>query len=451
MLFSDTESNMTERKYSESMHPKDMWSSALMKNRLARRHREDALFKWIGLSAVVFAMLVLVALLVGIGMRGAGAFQQTKILVDIHFEKDAFKGVDSTVKAEFYQEVLKVDFGGIIRNSLRREFPEVQGHSEVRALQSIVSRGERSVLRDFIRSDPSKIGEVVSLWLTADDEVDLWVKQGGQASEDLSMGKLSQSQVDWLETFQTKGRLRLQFNTAFLSGGDSRDAENAGILGALVGTILSLVIALLVAFPLGVSASVYLEEFSSRGKWARLIEVNVNNLAAVPSIVYGLLGLALFLGVLNMPRSAPLVGGLTLGLMTLPTIIISSRAALKAVPPSIREAAIGIGSSPMQVVVDHVLPAAMPGILTGTILGAARALGETAPLLMIGMVAFVVDIPTGFLDAATALPVQIFLWADSPERAFVEKTAGAIIVLLGFLLMMNALAIWLRQRYEVKW
>jgi phosphate transport system permease protein len=218
-----------------------------------------------------------------------------------------------------------------------------------------------------------------------------------------------------------------------------------------VGSFLALIVTLLIAFPLGVAAAVYLEEFAPQNRWTQLIEVNINNLAAVPSIVFGLLGLAVFLNVFHLPRSAPLVGGMTLALMTMPTIIITGRVAIQAVPPSIREAARGVGASPLQVVMHHVLPLAMPGILTGTIIGMARALGETAPLLMIGMVAFIVDVPGSFTDAATALPVQIFLWADSPERAFVEKTSGAIMVLLAFLIAMNATAIALRARYEKRW
>jgi phosphate transport system permease protein len=245
--------------------------------------------------------------------------------------------------------------------------------------------------------------------------------------------------------------MRSGWNTRFFTSGDSRDPELAGIWGALVGSFLTLVVTLAIVFPLGVSAAVYLEEFAPRNRWTDLIEVNINNLAAVPSIVFGLLGLAVFLGAFGLPRSAPLVGGMTLALMTLPTIIISGRVAIQAVPPSIREAARGLGASPLQVVGHHLLPLAMPGILTGTIIGMARALGETAPLLMIGMVAFIVDVPHGFSDAATALPVQIFLWADSPERAYQQKTAGAIIVLLGFLVMMNATAIALRRRFERRW
>jgi phosphate transport system permease protein len=243
----------------------------------------------------------------------------------------------------------------------------------------------------------------------------------------------------------------MQFNSDFFTKGDSREAESAGIWGAVVGSFYTMIVTLLLSFPLGVAAAVYLEEFAPQNRWTDLIEVNINNLAAVPSIVFGLLGLAVFINFFGLPRSVPLVGGLVLTLMTLPTIIIASRAALKAVPPSIREAALGVGASPLQAITMHVLPLAMPGMLTGTIIGMAQALGESAPLLMIGMVAFIVDIPHGVTDPAAVLPVQIYLWADSPERAFVERTSAAILVLLGFLIVMNALAVLLRKRFERRW
>jgi phosphate transport system permease protein len=259
-------------------------------------------------------------------------------------------------------------------------------------------------------------------------------------------------EIVWIDALAAEDRVETKFNTWLLTNGDSREPELAGIWGAVVGSFYMLLVTAALSVPLGIGAAVYLEEFAPRNnRWVDLIEVNVNNLAAVPSIVYGLLGLALFLGVLGLPRSAPLVGGLTLSLMTLPTIVVVTRAALRAVPPSIREAAYGVGASHVQVVAHHALPLALPGILTGVIIGMARALGETAPLLMIGMVAFIVDIPRSPLDPATALPVQIFLWADSPERAFAERTAAAIMVLLGFLIAMNALAVILRQRFEIKW
>ncbi|MGD8583527.1 MAG: phosphate ABC transporter permease PstA, partial [Gammaproteobacteria bacterium] len=258
-------------------------------------------------------------------------------------------------------------------------------------------------------------------------------------------------QIAWVDKLDEQGRIEKRFNKIFFTAGDSREPELAGIWGAATGSFYTLLVTLLLAFPLGVATAVYLEEFAPQNKWTDLIEVNINNLAAVPSIVFGLLGLAVFINFFGMPRSAPLVGGLVLTLMTLPTIIIASRAALKSVPPSIREAALGVGASKMQMVFHHVLPLAMPGMLTGTIIGMAQALGESAPLLMIGMVAFIVDIPGGVTDPSTVLPVQIYLWADSPERAFVERTSAAIMVLLAFLITMNALAVMLRRKFERRW
>ncbi|MEM1140859.1 MAG: phosphate ABC transporter permease PstA, partial [Pseudomonadota bacterium] len=275
---------------------------------------------------------------------------------------------------------------------------------------------------------------------------DIFVIQSAPAER-----RVSDKQIVWLEVLRNQSRIENNFNWAFFQKGDSREPELAGIWGAVVGSFFTLVITLVLAFPIGVSAAIYLEEFAPKNRFTDLIEININNLAAVPSIVFGLLGLAMFLNVFGLPRSAPIVGGMVLALMTLPTIIISSRAALKAVPPSIREAALGVGASHVQSVFHHVLPLAMPGILTGSIIGMAQALGETAPLLMIGMVAFIVDVPASPFDSATVLPVQIFIWADSPERAFVYKTAGAIIVLLGFLVIMNALAVILRKRFERRW
>ena len=272
-----------------------------------------------------------------------------------------------------------------------------------------------------------------------------------ERAEDGSAGQLNAAQVAWVDELVESDQLDLRFNTPFFTRGDSREPEQAGVWGAAVGSFLTILVTLVLSFPIGVAAAIYLEEFAPRNRWTDLIEVNINNLAAVPSIVFGLLGLAVFINAFGMPRSAPLVGGLVLTLMTLPTIIIASRAAIKAVPPSIREAALGMGASRVQMVAHHVLPLAVPGMLTGTIIGMARALGETAPLLMIGMVAFIVDIPAGFTDPATVLPVQIYLWADSPERAFVERTSGAIIVLLAFLVVMNAAAVFLRNKFERRW
>ena len=263
--------------------------------------------------------------------------------------------------------------------------------------------------------------------------------------------KISDAQIVWVETLRAEGKIKRVWNTRFLSSGDSREPELAGIWGATVGTFWTMLVTFGLAFPIGVAAAIYLEEFAKKSRVTDLIEVNINNLAAVPSIVFGLLGLAAFIQFFGVPRSAPLAGGMVLALMTLPTIIIASRAALKSVPPSIREAALGVGASRMQTVFHHVLPLAMPGMLTGAIIGMARALGESAPLLMIGMIAFIVEVPGSPLDPATALPVQVYLWADSPERAFAERTSAAIIVLLAFLLVMNVTAVWLRNRFERRW
>jgi phosphate transport system permease protein len=286
------------------------------------------------------------------------------------------------------------------------------------------------------------------VWVPASADVDMVVKGSIDRTLPEESRPVKDRELVWIDRLTETGRLQLKFNTALFTNGDSREPELAGIRGALMGSFYMLLVTVALAFPIGVAAAVYLEEFAPRNRWTDLIEVNINNLAAVPSIVFGLLGLAVFINWASLPRSSPLVGGLVLSLMTLPVIIIAARASIKAVPPSIKEAALGLGASKMQMVFQHVLPLALPGILTGTIIGMARALGETAPLLMIGMVAFIVDIPQGPLDPSAALPVQVFLWADSPERAFVERTSAAIIVLLGFLLVMNLTAVLLRRRFE---
>jgi phosphate transport system permease protein len=299
--------------------------------------------------------------------------------------------------------------------------------------------------------DPGLLGTRGRVAVPASATVDMLAKGKVDRGLDAAQRPATDRQLQWVDALAERGRLRMNFNAALFANGDSREPELAGIKGALMGSFYMLIVTISISFPLGVAAAIYLEEFAPKSRWADLIEVNINNLAAVPSIVFGLLGLAVFINWLGMPRSAPLVGGLVLALLTLPVIIIASRAAITAVPPSIREAALGIGASKMQVVFHHVVPLALPGMLTGAIIGMSRALGETAPLLMIGMVAFIVDVPGGFSDPATALPVQIFLWADSPERAFAERTSAAIIVLLGFLLLMNLAAIILRKKLGRQW
>ena len=427
------------------------WSSPAMHARLARRHAAERWFRRAGLAAIGLAIASLGLLLVSIAWNGASAFRTSELRLDIDFDP-AVLGVSTGLAGDERAAALAgADYRALLRAALDALFPAVQERSGRRELMELVSRGAPDELRGLLERDPSLLGTRVSLWLPANDEVDLLRK--GEISSRTAEGdrRLSDAQLGWISQLEAQQRLRSAFNTRFFSSGDSREPELAGVWGALAGSFLTLIVTLTIVFPLGVSAAVYLEEFAPRNRWTDLIEVNINNLASVPSIVFGLLGLAVFLNVFGLPRSAPLVGGMTLALMTLPTIIITGRVAIQAVPPSIREAARGLGASPLQVVGHHVLPLALPGILTGTIIGMARALGETAPLLMIGMVAFIVDIPHSFSDAATVLPVQIFLWADSPERAFVEKTSGAIIVLLGFLVLMNATAIALRRRFERRW
>jgi phosphate transport system permease protein len=439
---------MTER---TEPNPGARWASPSMQDHLRRRHRAERRFRRAGAIAIGLALLGLATLLGSIAVNGWSAFGATEIRLDVVFDPALFEGIADAPPDERDALLAGADYAALVRNALRALFPAAEGRQALRELTGLVSSGAREELRAMVAADPALIGATRTLWLPADDEVDRYRK--GHISRDVEEADrhLSDAQLAWIDELAARGRLRASFATGFLTSGDSRDPERAGIWGAVVGSFLTLIVALVLVFPLGVSAAAYLEEFAPRNRITDLIEVNINNLAAVPSIVFGLLGLAVFLGFFDLPRSAPLVGGLTLSLMTLPTVIITARVAIQAVPPSIREAARGLGASPLQVVMHHVLPLAMPGILTGTIIGMARALGETAPLLMIGMVAFVVDIPHGIRDAATALPVQIFLWAESPERAFVEKTSGAILVLLGFLVAMNGTAIWLRRRFEKRW
>jgi phosphate transport system permease protein len=411
---------------------------------LGVRYARERAFKFLGLAALSVGLLFLAFFFYTLALNGYTAFRQTRILLDVEFSREVI-APDGELTAEALR---RADYMGLARDALHRLFPEVKARAELRELYGMLSAGAGYELQDRVQADPAIIGSTLSLWLLADDDVDMLVK--GHLPRELGEAerRVSDRELGWIETLERDGRVALRFNRLFFTSGDSRDPELAGVWGATVGSFFMLLVTLALSFPLGVATAIYLEEFAPRSRWTDLIEVNINNLAAVPSIVFGLLGLALFINVFGLPRSAPLVGGLVLSLMTLPVVIIAGRAALTAVPPSIREAALGVGASRMQVVVHHVLPLAMPGMLTGTIIGMARALGESAPLLMIGMVAFIVDIPGGPLDPSTALPVQIYLWADSPERAFVERTSAAILVLLAFLLLMNTAAIVLRKRFE---
>jgi phosphate transport system permease protein len=415
--------------------------------RRARRHAQERRFRAYGLIALSSALLCLVVLLGTVLVQGASAFVRTEIALEINLDPQI---LDPEGRRD-PDVLLGANTRALLRNALAAEFPEVTDRKERRRLAALLSRGARGELARYVIDHPEAIGTTRRILMPASDDVDLLMKGEIARTPEGAGGRLTALQIGWIDVLAEKGRIVQSFNTRFFTGGDSREPELAGIGSALLGSFYALLVTLALAFPFGLATAVYLEEFAPQNRWTDLIETNVNNLAAVPSIVFGLLGLAVFLNFFALPRSAPLVGGMVLALMTLPTIIIAGRAALKAVPPSIREAALGMGASPLQVVAHHVLPLAMPGLLTGTIIGMGRALGETAPLLMIGMVAFIVDLPSGPLDPASALPVQIFLWADSPERAFVAKTAAATIVLLAFLIAMNAGAVYLRKRFERRW
>lgn len=411
---------------------------------LPRRRRKEFLFKTLGMIATAIGVTFLGVFFASLIADGASAFKQTYLQLDIELSEDVLAPGGEL-------DLAYADFDGLVRTALRNELPDVSGRRDRRELNRIVSIGAGYQLRDLISGNPELLGTTQTLWVPASSNVDMLIKGNIDANVDEALRPLSDKQIAWVQSLRDDGRLKTRFNTALFTNGDSREPELAGIRGAVMGSLYMLLVTMLLSFPIGVAAAIYLEEFAPRNRWSDLIEVNINNLAAVPSIVFGLLGLAVFINWAALPRSAPLVGGLVLTLLTLPVIIIASRAAIKAVPPSIREAALGLGASQTQVVFHHVLPLAMPGMLTGAIIGMSRALGESAPLLMIGMVAFIVDVPAKLTDPATALPVQIFLWADSPERAFAERTSAAIIVLLGFLLVMNLTAVILRRRMERKW
>ena len=419
----------------------------LVEASLRRRYRAERRFRLYGILAVIFGLGFVVFLFSSIISTGWTVFQQSYIKLDIDY---AAETLDPEGRGD-PDEIGSADYSALVKAAMREAFPEVEGRSNLRALYKLASDGAQFQLRERVLAEPGLIGKKESMWILADDRVDLLMKGRIDRDQPEDSRGLSDQDVAWIDSLIADGRLEKRFNRGFFTHGDSREPEQAGVWGAVSGSFLTLVVTLLLSFPIGVAAAVYLEEFAPQNRLTDFIEVNINNLAAVPSIVFGLLGLAVFIQLFGLPRSAPLVGGLVLTLMTLPTIIIASRAALKGVPPSIREAALGMGASQVQMVAHHVLPLAMPGMLTGAIIGMARALGESAPLLMIGMVAFIVDIPKGLTDPATVLPVQVYLWADSPERAFLERTSGAILVLLGFLLIMNATAVVLRQKFERRW
>ena len=427
--------------------PRSVHLAPAVTARLARRHAAERRFRIYGIVAIGLALVFLATLFVSICSRGYTAFAQTFIQLEVELSPDALDLGDErdagALSAANYQ--------GAVKQSVRALFPEVKKRRDRRKLSRMISTGGAYQIREMVLEDPGLVGTTIDVWVPADDDVDMLMKGHIDRNLPEDERRLDDDQISWVDRLLELGRIEKRFNKTFFTAGDSREPELAGIRGAVVGSFFTLVVTLALSFPIGVAAALYLEEFAPKNRWTDLIEVNISNLAAVPSIVFGLLGLAVFINFFGLPRSAPLVGGLILTLMTLPTIIIASRAALKSVPPSIREAALGMGASRMQMIFHHVLPLALPGMLTGTIIGMAQALGESAPLLMIGMVAFIVDIPGGPLEPSTAMPVQIFLWADSPERAFAERTSAAIMVLLAFLIAMNAFAIGLRRKFERRW
>lgn len=415
---------------------------------LEKRYAREKRFRTMGILSIVTSFAFLILLLFTIIRTGLPAFQQTYIKLDITLDTDLL-GVHSQ---STYDELFSASYDKLIRETLYGMFPNTTDRREKRALRNVVSKSAAYELRDQVIADPTLLGTSRSYWFLARDDIDVYMKGNIDRTLPESARRIKDFQLVWIDRLIAEDRLEKRFNTVLFTYGDSREPEQAGMLGAIMGSLFTMLVTLILSFPVAVAAAAYLEEFAPQNnRWVDLIEVNINNLAAVPSVVFGLLGLAVYINLFGVPRSTPLVGGLVLALMTLPTIIIASRAAIKSVPPSIKEAAVGMGASPVQTLFHHTLPLAMPGILTGTIIGMAQALGETAPLLMIGMIAFVAEIPGGVMDPATVMPVQIFLWSDSPERAFTERTSAAIMVLLVFLITMNLVAIILRKRFEKRW
>lgn len=413
----------------------------------AKRERAEKRFRLYGIVAIGIAVAFLVSMLLTIIIGGTGAFTTSKIGLDVTFNEEIIDPSGARDTATFRQ----VNYRPILTDALTDVFPGVTERREVRELYKMISSGAVYKIENMVTENPDLIGTTQRVWVTAGTDTNLYL--AGKVDLDVpeELRQLSRVQTDRIDRLNELGLIKTAFNRTFFTNGDSREPEQAGILGALMGSFFSLLVCFVISFPLGVLTAVYLEEFAKKNRLTDFIEVNINNLAAVPSIVFGLLGLSIFLNVFNLPRSTPLVGGMVLALMTLPTIIIASRAALRAVPPSVREAAMGLGASKVQTTFHHTVPLAMPGMLTGTIIGMAQALGETAPLLMIGMVAFIVDVPTSVVDTATSLPVQIFLWADNPAVGFREMTSAAIMVLLVFLVLMNIAAVMLRKKLERRW
>jgi phosphate transport system permease protein len=416
------------------------WASDEMQARRKARYAADARLKAYGLTAIFLALGFLAILFTSLTMTGYKAFIQSMVTVEIRLDPEEVKPDD----------IFNAPWRTIVQDALANLNPEATGAKRRQFLQTFTPNAQ-FLIRDKVIADPSLIGRTVSFTIPLADPFDQLAKGEVDRSLPEDRRRVTDEQIGWYDTLNARGLISQPFNWGLFFNADSRFPELAGLAGAISGSFWALLVCFLLSFPAGIAAAIYLEEFAPKNRLTDFIEVNINNLAAVPSVVFGLLGLAVFLGVFGLPRSAPLVGGMVLALMTLPTIIIVTRASLKSVPSSIREAALGVGASKHETILHHILPLSMPTILTGTIIGLAQALGETAPLLLIGMNAFITTPTTGVLEASTALPTQIFIWADSPERGFVARTSAAILVLLGFLIVMNAIAIFLRQRFERRW
>ena len=416
--------------------------------RLRKRRAREMRLKFYGIVSICIALMMLVTLMSSIALNGYTAMQQAYIPLKIMVSSEKLLNSDGEVDA---QKALLFNWDSKVKKAFRANFSEVTSRSDKKELNRLISSNSGYDVKQFFIKNVDAFNNERVIWITASDDVDQYLK--GRFNTDIPEEdrRLTDKQLKWIDGMRSDGLVKLKFNKNFFTSADSREPESSGILGAVVGSALTMFVTVLLSLPLAVMASIYLEYFAKPGRLTDFIEVNINNLAAVPSIVFGLLGLSLFLSFFGLPRSVPLVGGMVLALMTIPTVIIATRASIRAVPPSIKDAALGLGASKMQAAFHHVVPLAMPGILTGTIIGIAQALGETAPLLMIGMVAFIIDVPSGFTSPSTALPVQIFMWADSAERAFYERSSLAIMFLVVFLILVNLTAVILRRKFEKKW
>lgn len=414
--------------------------------RIKKRYRAEKRFKFYGIISILTALLFVFILVQNIVSKGSSAFFRTVIQTEVNFDKDAL-GLGNNPSKE---NVLQSDLFDFSVENLLNIYP-VDDFERENEILLLFSPDYEIEIKKYLANNLDIIGQTVTLELTSSDDIDQLNKGNFPRELPENMRRVSDFQLEVFDKLNSENQISKIFNNYFFSNGDSRDPELAGIGGSLMGSFFTVMICLLLSFPVAILASIYLEEFAPKNRITEIIEININNLAAVPSIVYGLLGLGILLNFMEFPRSTPLVAGITLSLMTLPRIIIPCRASLKAVPPSIREGALAVGASKFQAVFHHVVPLAMPGTLSGTIIGLAQALGETAPLILIGMVAFVVDVPTSPLDPSASLPVQVYLWSESAERGFVEKTSATIMMLLGFLIVMNFIAVYLRQKFERKW